>query len=101
MRPESLSDAEIAEIRRRADLATPGPWRHASEGIIETEHPKRQIVALTCRGSNRVSPPLPAAANGEFISHARTDVLRLLTEIERLKSQVNGYAKTNQNLVEQ
>lgn len=101
MRSDPLADDEIADMKRRAEMATPGPWIHASEGIIETENPNRRIVALTCKGSNRIAPPLPAAQNGEFISHARTDVLRLIAEIERLKAQLSARARSNCELVEQ
>jgi hypothetical protein len=100
MRPDPLSDDELADIKRRAEQATPGPWVHVSEGIIETENPSRRIVALTCKGSNRVSPPLPAAENGAFISNARTDVLRLIAEIERLKSLINGHATPHPDRVQ-
>ena len=68
---------------------------HASEGIIETKNPHRRIVAMTCRGSDRVIAPLPVADNGAFISHARTDIQRLIAEVERLRAMLNGHAKND------
>ncbi len=93
MPSELLSDHDFVEIKLRAERATPGPWIHASEGIIETKNPHRRIVAMTCRGSDRVIAPLPVADNGAFISHARTDIQRLITEVERLRAMLNGHAK--------
>lgn len=93
MPSERLSVDDLAEIKLRLERATPGPWIHASEGIIETKNPHRRIVAMTCRGSDRIVAPLPVAENGAFISHARTDVQRLIAEIERLRAMLNGHAK--------
>ena len=49
MLSERLSDDDLAKIKLRAEKATPGPWIHASEGIIETKNPHRRIVAMTGR----------------------------------------------------
>ena len=93
MHSELLSDGDLAEIKRRVERATPGPWIHASEGIIETKNPHRRILAMACRGSDRVIPSLPVADNGAFISHARTDIQRLIAEVERLRAMLNGHVK--------
>lgn len=87
---DSLSDDDIADIKQRTEMASPGPWIHASEGIIETENPHRRIIALVCKGSNRIATPLPATENAAFISNARTDILRLIAEVEQLRALLYG-----------
>jgi tmRNA-binding protein len=80
-----LSDDEIAKMRARLQRATPGPWT----SLIE--NPK------TCVGSSFIQTAgediyLTGATvdDQEFIAHARTDVARLLDEVERLLRKLEG-----------
>lgn len=76
-----LTDDEIAEIGRRCDAATPGPWRSYIEGreqmsgsdFIQTAGEDIYLSGAT-------------HADQDFIAAARTDVPRLLAEILRLKA---------------
>lgn len=85
----ALSDADLAAIRERAEAATVGPW--------EATRARGGSRLLSCviapddpTGDDRASAVtldvLPADA--EFIAHARTDVPRLLAEVERLTAEV-------------
>lgn len=84
-----LDKKRLAEIRDRADAASPGPWfAHKAEfGLKEcrgiTTSPELHAgddIVVTDSG---VYPPeMPDAL---FIAHARTDVPDLLAEVERLR----------------
>jgi hypothetical protein len=80
-----LSNEELSAIYRRLKAATPGPWCHR-EGFIETCSEPSQLLGVTMQRSEEGLDALPGPANAEFIAHARTDVPRLLAEIERLRA---------------
>jgi hypothetical protein len=86
-RVKPLSDVEAAAIRRRLAAASPGPWCHR-EGFIETCTNPSQLLGVTMQRNEEGLPGLPGLANAEFIAHARTDVPRLLDEIERLQAEL-------------
>ena len=87
----------LAEIRARAEKATPGPWKwHTSNSWRRLKRDDRGI-------SQSVSEPFVARdghpdldinePDMQFIAHARTDIPFLLAEIERLRAQVRRYAE--------
>ena len=61
---DRLTDEEIAEIRGRAEAATEGPWDVAWGTYLITI----------------------SREDAEFCIHARTDIPRLLDEVERLRA---------------
>lgn len=71
--------SRIAEIEKRLDAATPGPW---SAGMSFTgKYPKiygrnYESVAIATKESD-----------ADFIAHARADVEELLEEVKRLKEE--------------
>jgi len=79
-----LSNEELAEIRERAERANPGPWYVGYGGVIyqkgipdETgscDDPK--VADMSCNQPN----------NRRFIAASRTDIPRLLDEVEWLKA---------------
>lgn len=93
-----LTDDELAEIRARADKATPGPWtpqsvcsnRSAPGGVEPWESKETAGLGFDIEG-----PPHPILdryrfENGwdaVFIAHARDDVPRLLAEIKQLRQE--------------
>ncbi|HUQ71036.1 MAG TPA: hypothetical protein VM165_16025 [Planctomycetaceae bacterium] len=83
----SLTDVELAAIRERTNAATLGPWCHR-EGFIETCSEPSQLLGVTLQRSEEGLDALPGLANAEFIAQARTDVPRLLAEIDRLRSEL-------------
>lgn len=76
-----LSDNELSAIRKRAENATKGSWKAFIEGrdmecgssFIQTQGEDIELIGAT-------------EADYDFIAHARQDVLKLLDEIEKLKS---------------
>lgn len=75
-----VSDAEMVEIRKRCEQATPGPWKSYVEGreemsgsdFIMTEGEDIYLTGAT-------------VADQDFIAHARQDIPKLVAEIERLR----------------
>ena len=73
-----LSEKEIEAIRKRAEMATEGPWQ--KDGAIDIHSPNGTEVAAAWGGY----------ADQEFIAHAREDIPKLLAEIERLRTEFNS-----------
>lgn len=71
-----LTNAEIEAIRKRAQAATEGPWQLADtyDGawILDSD-------------DDIISGTVSRIVDAEFIAHARTDIPKLLAEIERLR----------------
>lgn len=91
--------AWIAEVRARAEKATPGPWTRVPQtqggDMIAREYetgnqmnPKglRMIAFMMARGNSLKEDE----ANATLIAHARTDIPRLLSEIDRLAHRAEG-----------
>ncbi len=84
-----LLDKQIKEIKKRADLARPGPWKSYVEG---RDHEAGANFIMVGEGKNRSDDITLIGATVEdqdFIAHSRSDILFLLEEIERLKDKMN------------
>lgn len=79
MMTNKLSEKEIEAIRKRAEMATEGPWQ--KDGAIDIHSPNGTEVAAAWGGY----------ADQEFIAHAREDIPKLLAEIERLNAELVSY----------
>lgn len=82
-----LTDADLAEMRRRTDAATKGPWTVDGGGYGIP-------VAVNARRVGLDGPEISGYENewwrredGEFVAHARQDMVRLLDEIDRLRNR--------------
>lgn len=64
---------ELAEIRKRCDAATPGPWGSPMN------------LCWTMINSKLEDVP---EGDEKFIAHARTDVPKLLAEIDQLRQAI-------------
>jgi uncharacterized coiled-coil DUF342 family protein len=96
-----MPNADIAAIRARCDVATPGEWfyKHIEilsdigmEHIIVCENEKEQVCIVKNKN------------DALFISHARQDIPALLDEIDRLRAEVDAKrARTDElaNLISQ
>lgn len=91
-----LADADIREIRERANAATPGPWEFVG-GHSPTGEPIDRLVHIVDDDPELEpeqvdilfgEPESQTAANWDFVQHARQDVPRLLDEVERLRKQL-------------
>lgn len=109
MTTQRLTLEEIAAIRERAERATPGPWSArrwaiptADQFFVMQAFEDGKEIATAWQGVRY--PDMPrisgqeASDNAEFIAHARTDIPRLLDEIERLwtecqRTYTKGYAQ--------
>lgn len=71
---------QLAEIKARAEKATPGPWEYTDngfDGCISSKDGDFLIGGEPCEGR------IEHDANTEFICHARTDIPALVAEIEQ------------------
>jgi hypothetical protein len=101
-----ITPAELAKIKARADKATPGPWKDDSfEDIAASGNEYWQLRISTfdrphawfnddceqdeiCSSNNAPSEDRAKwKANAAFIAAARTDIPRLVAEIERLRAE--------------
>ena len=69
----TITQAELGEIRVRAEAATEGPWEYIGFGVIGNA----DCEVVECRGKT-----------AEFIAAARQDVPKLLAEVSRLQGEV-------------
>lgn len=99
-----LTPDELAAIRARCEAATPGPWtlshfsaKDTEDGDAEThiqcyadaDEEEGVSLAWVNHWSYGDDPPKQeSVANALFISRARTDVPRLLDEVERLRTAI-------------
>jgi hypothetical protein len=74
-----LSEDEIVEMRLRCEQATPGPWKSYVEG---REEMSGSDFIMT--GAEDIYLTGATTADHDFIAHARQDMPRLISEIDRL-----------------
>lgn len=104
--PEPLSPARLAEIRERADSATPAPWGvgnsteialdvdQTSPGCFSytvklasvVEDDDRQDDVYYLKGADQLRVVASAEDDALFIAHSRQDVDDLLAEVDRLRT---------------
>lgn len=82
-----VSQEEIGEIKTRCEQATAGPWRSYVEGI---EHMSGSDFIMT--GGKDIYLTGATTADQDFIAHARQDIPKLVTEIERLRAEIERIA---------
>lgn len=87
-----LTETEIADIKKRADAATPGPWR----GVRSDDNGQWLMGINMPQGKDLPDYPWistdrePGSEwdNCEFIAHSRTDVHRLIESHEGLRAKL-------------
>lgn len=84
-----LSEEELQQIRDRLAAATPGPWIHRQQ-FIETESQPHQLIGVTMQRQEQGLAQLPGEHNAHFMAAARSDIPKLLDEIERLRGLLGG-----------
>ena len=76
----SLTEEEIAEISKRCDRATTGPWRSYDEARDQISGSSFIMTA-----AEDIYLTGATLADQDFIAHARQDIPRMVAEIKRLK----------------
>lgn len=81
---KQLTKEDIAQIQKRCDAATPGPWKSYVE---DRDHTSGSSFIMVGEGKTRgedIELTGATVADQDFIAHARQDIPMLLKEIERL-----------------
>ncbi|WNF07426.1 ead/Ea22-like family protein [Brevibacillus borstelensis] len=81
-KPNVITPQELAAIRERAEKATPGPWK-----LINYDNGFAVYASEVEMISDWYYENGFTEENAEFIANARTDIPRLLDEIERLQER--------------
>lgn len=106
-----MTSEELKKLRELADAATSGPWirRDTSVSSFITTQPRRAnhvldiaTVGYTCTYEDEPTEFMTAQrANAAFIAAANPQtVLKLLDEIERLGTFIDGYKTANEEAQE-
>ncbi len=93
-----LTPFELAEIKARADAATPGPWSavlgsgaHLCTAIVGADGETVVADLLPDWVLAEGCAPPDHVPNLKFLEAARADVPRLVAEVERLNSLLERY----------
>lgn len=91
-----ITPTELKAIRERCEKATQGPWEaHIQTGPYRTRNYAGKVKAPVPIGEHssfRVHLNLLYEGDVHFIAHARTDIPRLLDEVERLRKALDRAA---------
>lgn len=91
-----LSAERLAEIRARAEAATPGPWRQDVmyvDAVVPQGRPGGEVIIQCYPTVRHLNAVVPVKANAAFVAHSRKDVPELLAEIERLTAERRWYQR--------
>jgi len=77
--PSPLTVQDLAEIKKRCDLATERPWKSYVEG---RDHTSGSNFIMT--GSDDIYLSGASIADQDFIAEARQDIPKLIAEVQRL-----------------
>jgi hypothetical protein len=67
-----MTEQELNEIKERANQTWPGPWEWDENGYLR---------------STSADTDVPFGEVKEFVARARTDIPRLVSEVERLRAE--------------
>jgi hypothetical protein len=95
-----MSDGDLDAAERRADAATPGPWKSYVEGrdnesgdsFIRTGDPEQPHLYISYGEwpeDQRQANEQRRANDMDFIAAARQDVARLIAEVRRLRERLS------------
>jgi hypothetical protein len=80
----TLTNADLAAIRERAEAASPGPWDFSTHWVWRTELDGRRARSFAIVHDN--------PDDARFIAHSRTDIPALLDIIEEMREVLAWYA---------
>lgn len=78
---DPITPAELAEMKQRCDSATAGPWLRDAER-------DRTIFSASGEMIGGVLYNTKGGEDADFIANARTDMPRLIAEVERLRTEL-------------
>lgn len=89
-----MTDLDLDAIEARANAATAGPWRVWSGSRVEHKSAVETAWSHDADGGDTelVADCCPTA-DAAFIAHSRTDIPALVTEIRRLRAEVERLAR--------
>lgn len=90
----SKADLDLAEIRERANNATPGPWEADRPQVWGPNDESVAFVTTHDPGEGSGQPEWEA--NTVFIAHAREDVPALLDHVDTLAAQLAAVRELHQ-----
>lgn len=97
----SLTPERIAEIRERANAATPGPWGTQGGSYACIYSDAGVVGDIVCEPPEGVEESLQAwPRTSEFIAHARQDVPELLDALEAAEAEVARLREDKARLLE-
>ena len=92
-----MTTLDLEPIKERLAAATPGPWR-----VWHDPDPSKvrstAVETAWCYGdiegdTELITDYLPTGADAEMIAHAPEDIAALISEVERLREQVEAVKK--------
>ena len=95
---DPMTPAERAEIAARAEAATPGPW--ATESMDGFHYLSHGIGDSLLTVDDDEIGCVENKGDSTFIAHARTDIPRLLAEVERLAAENARLRDASKELLE-
>ena len=81
-----LTTQELEAIRKRAEQATEGPW-----SINGKDYPNDKTAKLVTNKHVYIAKSFNGESDADFIANARTDIPKLLAEVDRLNDKVAYY----------
>ena len=103
---DRLTEKEIEEIRERAEAATEEPWvkwvsgPEVFSGVTKNEPGSISHEEQICRLDDFMRDASQVDDDARFIAHARTDIPRLLDEVERLREERDRYRRDIKSALE-
>lgn len=89
-----LTTQELEAIRKRAEQATEGPWELTNTGIGVTGMPRKEVLWAT------ISEDIYGnKADVEFVLSARTDIPKLLAEVDRLNAVLDEEISEKEHVI--
>lgn len=87
-----MTEQELAEIRQRAEKATPGPMTEQIVELSWSTEDEPQYGYWVNDADGDIFAHVWSEDDMKFVSHSRQDIPALLDEVERLKAALLYYA---------
>jgi hypothetical protein len=95
-----LTDDELKAMKERLERATPGPWvkKDLEEGqwVLRSQSAPNFGIPVLDEYLKHHQPYIAYGINhrdANLIAHSRTDMEKLINEVERLKAEIDGICR--------